>query len=102
MPLRIDVVIVQKTREGMPPVPRLLKSILGDLAHDTLVHFKGPSDELERDDARMLLAYAAQYLTVEGFTGCAKVVFEILDSSSSGGRDFTAISEVEVLGPPGS
>ena len=41
----------------------------------------------------------AQYLPVSGFVDCAKVVFEVLDSTSSGGRDFTALSEVEVLGP---
>ncbi len=47
-----------------PPRPRLLTSVVGELAEHTLVHFKGPTDELERDDARMLLAYALQYLVV--------------------------------------
>lgn len=41
----------------------------------------------------------AQYVTVEGFTDCAEVLFEILESSRSGGRDFTAVSEIELLGP---
>src|SRR5262245_44379588 len=63
-PLRIDVVIVRRSRLGAPPPPRLLASVVGDLADHTLVHFKGPTDELERDDARMLLAYALQYLVV--------------------------------------
>jgi hypothetical protein len=63
-PLRIDVVIVRRSRRGAPPPPRLLASVVGDLADHTLVHFKGPTDELERDDARMLFAYALQYLVV--------------------------------------
>ncbi|MEZ4302335.1 MAG: hypothetical protein R3B70_45835, partial [Polyangiaceae bacterium] len=54
------------SRPGTPPPPHLLASVVGDLADHTLVHFKGPSDELERDDARMLLAYALQYLVVAG------------------------------------
>src|SRR5579864_2104255 len=61
-PLRIDVVVVRRRRPGTPPPPRLLASVVGGLADHTLVHFKGPTDELERDDARMLLAYALQYL----------------------------------------
>jgi hypothetical protein len=63
-PLRIDVVVVRRRRPGTPPAPRLLVSIVGDLADHTLVHFKGPTDELERDDARMLFAYALQYPVV--------------------------------------
>ena len=63
-PLRVDVVIVRRSREGAPPAPHLLTSVVGDLAEHTLVHFKGPTDELDRDDARMLLAYALQYLVV--------------------------------------
>lgn len=39
-----------------------------------------------------------QYVTVEGFVGCEQVLFEILESSRSGGRDYTAVSEVELLG----
>src|SRR4051794_23203484 len=56
-PLRVDVVIVRRSRPGAPPAPHLLTSVVSDLADHTLVHFKGPTDELERDDARMLLAY---------------------------------------------
>jgi hypothetical protein len=41
----------------------------------------------------------AQYMTVEGFADCAQVLFEILESSRSGGRDYTAVSEIELLGP---
>src|SRR5262249_23741190 len=63
-PLRIDIVVVRRTREGTPPPPRLLASVLADLADHTLVHFKGPTDELERDDALMLLAYVLHYLVV--------------------------------------
>jgi hypothetical protein len=63
-PLRVDIVVVRRTREGTPPAPRLLASVLADLAEHTLVSFKGPTDELERDDALMLLAYALQYLVV--------------------------------------
>ena len=36
-----------------------------------------------------------------GFTGCAKIVFEILDSSPSGSRDYTAVSEIGIYGPTG-
>ncbi|AUX46385.1 hypothetical protein SOCE26_078910 [Sorangium cellulosum] len=57
-PLRVDIVILRRSRRGAPPRPRLLTSVVGELAEHTLVHFKGPTDELERDDARMLLAYA--------------------------------------------
>ncbi len=40
-----------------------------------------------------------QYLTVAGFHACAQVLFEILESSASGGRDYTAVSEIELYGP---
>jgi hypothetical protein len=72
-PLRIDVVIVRRSHPGTPPAPRLLASVLGDLADHTLVHFKGPTDELERDDAAMLLAYALQYLVVAEIEDPAQV-----------------------------
>jgi hypothetical protein len=62
--LRIDLVIVRRRRPGAPPAPHLLTSVVGQLAEHTIIHFKGPTDELERDDARMLLAYALQYLVV--------------------------------------
>jgi hypothetical protein len=77
-PLRVDIVIVRRSREGNPPPLRLLTSILGDLAHDTLVHFKGPSDELERDDARMLLAYALHYLVVEKIDDPKQVALRVV------------------------
>jgi hypothetical protein len=41
-PLRIDVVVVRRSRPGTPPAPRLLASVVRDLADHTLVHFKGP------------------------------------------------------------
>ncbi|MBI5515709.1 MAG: hypothetical protein HY909_18145, partial [Deltaproteobacteria bacterium] len=63
-PLRIDVVIVRRMRPGTPPAVRLLASVLDELAAHTLVHFKGPSDELEATDAPMLLAYALLYMVV--------------------------------------
>jgi hypothetical protein len=77
-PLRIDVVVVRRSRPGTPPAPRLLTSIVADLADHTLVHFKGPTDELERDDARMLLAYALQYLVVAKIDDPAPVVLRVV------------------------
>ena len=77
-PLRVDIVIVRRCRLGSPPPPRLLTSILADLADHTLVHFKGPSDELERDDARMLLAYALQYLVVAEIDDPALVALRVV------------------------
>jgi hypothetical protein len=61
-----------------PPPPRLLASVLANLADHTLVHFKGPSDELERDDARMLLAYALQYLVVAEIDDPALVALRVV------------------------
>jgi hypothetical protein len=77
-PLRIDVVVVRRTRPGTPPAPRLLVSVVGDLADHTLVHFKGPTDELERDDALMLLAYALQYLVVADVADPALVALRVV------------------------
>ncbi len=77
-PLRIDIVVVRRTREGTPPRPRLLASVLADLADHTLVHFKGPTDELERDDAIMLLAYALQYLIVAEVESPALVALRVV------------------------
>jgi hypothetical protein len=77
-PLRVDVVIVRRSRPGVPPAPHLLTSVVGDLAEHTLVHFKGPTDELERDDARMLLAYALQYLVVAEIEDPAAVALRVV------------------------
>jgi len=77
-PLRIDVVIVRRSRPGAPPAPRLLTSVVGELAEHTLVHFKGPTDELERDDARMLFAYALQYLVVAELADPALVALRVV------------------------
>ena len=79
-PLRIDIVVVRRSRPGTPPAPRLLVSIVGDLADHTLVHFKGPTDELERDDARMLFAYALQYLVVAELDDPALVALRVVAS----------------------
>lgn len=79
-PLRIDIVVVRRLREGTPPPPRLLASIIADLADHTLVHFKGPTDELEQDDARMLFAYALQYLVVAGLDDPAFVALRVVAS----------------------
>jgi hypothetical protein len=80
-PLRIDVVIVRRHRAGDPPAPHLLTSVVGELAEHTLVHFKGPTDELERDDARMLLAYALQYLVVAEIEDPAAVALRVVAPS---------------------
>jgi hypothetical protein len=77
-PLRIDIVVVRRTREGTPPPPRLLASVLADLADHTLVHFKGPTDELERDDVFMLLAYAFHYLVVAEVESPALVALRVV------------------------
>jgi len=79
-PLRVDVVIVRRSRPGAPPVPYLLTSVVGDLAEHTLVHFKGPTDEIERDDARMLLAYALQYLVVADIEDPGQVALRVVAS----------------------
>jgi hypothetical protein len=52
--------------------------VVGELAEHTLVHFKGPTDELERDDARMLLAYALQYLVVAEIDDPGAVALRVL------------------------
>jgi hypothetical protein len=77
-PLRVDIVIVRRSRPGDPPAPHLLTSVVGQLADHTLVHFKGPTDELERDDARMLFAYALQYLVVAEIDDPADVALRVV------------------------
>jgi hypothetical protein len=77
-PLRVDIVIVRRSRPGDPPTPHLLTSVVGGLAEHTLVHFKGPTDELERDDARMLFAYALQYLVVAEIEDPAEVALRVV------------------------
>ncbi len=77
-PLRIDVVVVRRSRPGVPPAPHLLASVVANLADHTIVHFKGPTDELERDDARMLLAYVLQYLVVAELEDPAPVVLRVV------------------------
>jgi hypothetical protein len=65
-PLRLDALVVRKEREGAAPPPTHLHSVLDDLRDHNVVHFKGPSDELERADALQLLAYCAQSMILEG------------------------------------
>jgi hypothetical protein len=77
-PLRIDVVVVRRSHPGTPPAPRLLASVVGDLADHTIVHFKGPTDELERGDAWMLLAYVAQYMVVAEVAAPALVALRVV------------------------
>lgn len=77
-PLRVDVVIIRRSRQGRAPAPHLLNSVLADLAEHTLVHFKGPTDGLERDDARMLLAYALQYLVVARIEDPAEIALRVV------------------------
>ena len=44
------------------------------------MHFKGPTDELEQDDARMLFAYALQYLVVAEIEDPALVALRVVAS----------------------
>ncbi len=46
------------------------------------------------DDRRSM-----QGLTLTGFDDCAKVVFEILDTTAPGNRDYAAVSEIGIYGP---
>ena len=65
-PQRIDVVVVRlEKRTGDPPPPTHLRSVLDGLRAHNIVHFKGPSDELEREDALQILGYCAQYMALE-------------------------------------
>lgn len=64
--LRIDVLVAR--RPGAltpPPAVDLMVNLLGDLAPHTLIHFVGPTDALNRDDALALLAYAILYRRYE-------------------------------------
>ncbi|MFO0592929.1 MAG: hypothetical protein U0441_35635 [Polyangiaceae bacterium] len=77
-PLRIDVVIVRRTHPGTPPPPHLLASVVANLADHTLVHFKGPTDELGRGDALMLFAYALQYVLVADVDDARAVALRVV------------------------
>ena len=81
-PLRIDVVLLRRTA-GDPAGDESarLRSLLSGLRPHTLVHFKGPTDALERDDALMLYAYALQYLVVAGVEVAAEVALRVLAPS---------------------
>jgi hypothetical protein len=60
-PLRVDIVILRRTAEPAG-TPRKLHSILDHLRPHTLIEHKGPTDDLEPEDALVLLGYAAQYM----------------------------------------
>jgi hypothetical protein len=60
-PLRLDTLII-RLRKTAPPPPRRLGEIIRRLGPFTLMSFKGPTDELEADDALSLLAYACQFI----------------------------------------
>lgn len=77
-PLRLDALIVRKEREGAAPPPTHLHSVLDDLRDHNVVHFKGPSDELERADALQLLAYCAQSMILEGVYEPARVSIRVV------------------------
>lgn len=64
-PRRVDVVLLRREggAEDDDEAPRL-RSLLSHLRPHTLVHFKGPTSSLEREDALMLYAYALQYLVL--------------------------------------
>jgi hypothetical protein len=57
--------------------------VVGDLADHTLIHFKGPTDELERDDALMLFAYALQYMVVAEIEDPAHVALRVVASRTT-------------------
>jgi hypothetical protein len=61
MPLRVDIVILRRIGEQAAR-PRKLHSILDHLRPHTLIEHKGPTDDLEAEDALALLGYAAQYM----------------------------------------
>jgi hypothetical protein len=61
LPLRADIVILRLVGEQASP-PRKLHSILDHLRPHTLIEHKGPTDDLEAEDALALLGYAAQYM----------------------------------------
>lgn len=64
-PQRADVMVVRR-QPGAPapaPPPRL-RTVLDELLDHNLVHFKGPTDALDRDDAVQVLSYASQYMLV--------------------------------------
>ena len=58
-PLRLDNALLLP-RPDLPP-PTLLRSIFAGWAPHTLIHLKGATDELERDDALQLAVYLNLY-----------------------------------------
>jgi hypothetical protein len=78
-PQRIDTVIIRKRRRvGAPPEPTHLVSVLGGLRAHTIVHFKGPSDELEASDALQLLGYASQYMVLEAILDPSAIALRVI------------------------
>ena len=64
-PLRPDIVVVKRTKSSKIK-PVLLVPEVERLGKITIIHFSGPTDELQSSDALELLAYMAQYCRAEG------------------------------------
>ncbi len=77
-PQRVDTVIIRKRRAGTAPAPTHLRSVLDALRTHTLVHLKGPTDELEARDALQLLGYAPQYMMLESVADPAELALRVI------------------------
>jgi len=78
-PQRIDAVVVRLLdAPGTPTPPTHLRSVLDGLLRHNVIHFKGPTDELEVADVFQVIAYATQYMNIEGLTDPTEVSIRVV------------------------
>jgi hypothetical protein len=77
-PQRVDIVIIKRLADA--PEPELLDTVLDTLLPHNLLHFKGPTDELEAHDAMQLMGYAYQYMNVEKLEDPSQLGLAVLAS----------------------
>jgi hypothetical protein len=64
LPQRVDIVLIEQ--RDVPALPaRKLRSIFDHLRKHTLIEYKGVTDDLDRSDVLVLLAYAGQYMAMQ-------------------------------------
>ncbi|HSN98431.1 MAG TPA: hypothetical protein VLS89_09035 [Candidatus Nanopelagicales bacterium] len=84
MPLRVDIVVLRRVDEPAGAI-RKIHSIFDHLRPHTLIEHKGPTDELEPEDALALLSYGTQYMRLSGLLDpgelCLMVVCDRIPTS---------------------
>ncbi len=80
-PARIDAVVIRHHPGEPEAPPTRMRTVLTGLRAHNLVHLKGSTDELEREDAVQVLHYATGYCLVAGLADPADLALRVVAPS---------------------